>query len=135
MLTNNLRTKIVILSDDREIAITEQQYLAIKADQNVWKYNDPVLIRDADTKETLFDGKIWAIREFRDIKRNENTWNMYVCDYATRHTIHESCNCQEKYWVHPIEFRMKMHDMFPMKYASTLTKEEKSQILKNIVIS
>lgn len=135
MLTNNLRTKLVILSDDREIAITEQQYLAIKADQNVGKYNDPVLIRDADTKETLFDWKIWAIKEFRDIKINENAWNKYVCDFATRHTIHESCTCHEKYWVYPVEFRMKMHEMFPLKYASTLTNEEKNQILKNIVNS
>lgn len=135
MLSTTIRTKIAILSDDREIAITNKQYDTIKADQMIGKFSDPIVIRDPDTKEILFDGKIWAIREFRDIKRNENAWNMYVCDYATRHTIHESCNCQEKYWIYPVEFRMKMHEMFPLKYASTLTNEEKNQIIKNIVIS
>ena len=55
MLTTNPRTKLIILSDDREIAITENQYNAIKSDQTIGKYNDPIVIRDADTKEILFD--------------------------------------------------------------------------------
>lgn len=131
MLSTTIRTKIAILSDDREIAITNKQYDTIKADQMIGKFSDPIVIRDPDTKEILFDGKIWAIKEFRDIKNNSNWFDRYICDFATRHSIKESCECADKYWIFPIDFRYKMHEMFPNKHSSQLTLQEKNSILES----
>lgn len=133
MLTNNLRTKLVILTDDREISITEQQYNAIKADQAIGKYNDPILIRDADSKEILFDWKIGAIKEFRDINKSNLAWAYYVCDFWIKHPVHENCTDIEKYKVSPIVFRTALRSIYPqVQYSREITPEMRTKVLYSL---
>ena len=133
MLTNNLRTKLVILTDDREISITEQQYNAIKADQAIGKYNDPILIRDADSKEILFDWKIGAIKEFRDINKSNLAWAYYVCDFWIKHPVHETCTDIEKYKVSPIVFRTALRELYPqVNYPNQITPEMRNKVLASL---
>lgn len=130
MITINPRTKLCILSDDREISITESQYLAIKADQNIWKYSDPIVIRDADTKEILFDWKIGSIKEFRDINKNNLSGAIFRCDFWIEHPIHLSCECSAKYQISPIVFRMTLFSLYPnIKYPSQVTPEIRNKVL------
>ncbi len=128
----NTRKKLVILSDDREIAITEQQYNAIKAEQSIWKYTDPIVITDADTKKVLFDWKLWAIKEFRDINTENRFWDRFICDFWTRHPLSDECNCQDKYKVYPIQFTQRMYKMFPWMYASKLSESQKMSIIQSL---
>ena len=130
----NIRTKILILSDEREIPITESQYNAIKADQNIWRFSDPITIRDPDTQKILFDWKIWAIKEFRDIKSSYSWWDRCICDFWVRHMMEESCWCMERYGVFPIEFRLKLHEVYPKIYARDLTDSQRSTVLSQIKI-
>ena len=134
MLTTNRRTKLLILSDDREIAITEDQYKAIKADQALGRFSDPITIRDLDTKEILFDGKIGAIKEFRDIKSSYSGGDRWICDFWIRHVMSESCGCPDKYKVIPIDFRIKMYELYPRMYAKNLSTEQRKIILENITL-
>ncbi len=69
------------------------------------------------------------------IKKSEikQTWTRYVCDFATRHSMNESCNCHEKYNVFPIQFKQKLWELYPDKYPSTITESEKQIILKSLI--
>lgn len=130
MLSTNIKTRIVILSDDREIAITETQYNAIKADQSLWKYSDPILIKDPDTKKVLFDWKIWAIKEFREIEHINIHWLWYYCDFWNFHTVNSNCDCNIKYSMSPYVFKSKVFEKFPnVNYNSQITHSMRLMIL------
>lgn len=67
------------------------------------------------------------------IKKSEikQTWTRYVCDFATRHQMNESCNCHLEYWIFPIQFKQKLWELYQDKYPSTITESEKQIILKS----
>ncbi len=131
MLTTNPRTHILELTKDREIPITENQYQKLKIDQKLANYSDSLEIHDADTGKTLHD---WLWRDylwFREIVRQQNGWDRYVCDFAVRHSMHEVCECKDKYGIFPIQFTEWLNKMFPMRHATTITPSEKNLILSS----
>jgi len=132
MLSTHPRTHILELTREREIPITEQQYKALKSDQKLAGYNDALEIRDPDTWKVLHDGLWKDFAWFRELERQNTSWMRYVCDFATRHTMNESCDCHVKYWVFPIEFKTKLWELYPNKYPSTITEHEKQTILKSL---
>lgn len=130
MLSKNLRTHILELTRDREIPITELQYKQLKNAQKLAWYNDTLEIRDPDTWKILHDGLWKDFTWFRELERTDASWMRYICDFATRHTMNEDCKCHEKYWLYPIEFKQKLWELYPSKYPSTITEQEKMNILK-----
>ena len=133
MLSTNPRTHILELTRDREIPITEHQYTSLKQAQRLSSYNDVLEIKDPDTWAMLHD---WLWRDFsgfREIKKPWWNYTWWICDYATHHTMSEdTCNCHSKYNFPPIVFRTKLFELFPLKYPSTITNQEKQIILKAI---
>lgn len=132
--TLNTRTHILELTRDREIPITYEQYKAIKIMQKIDKYNDPLEIRDPDSWQIIHDGLMRDIIWFREIERRSDWWDRYVCDFAVRHPIQDTCNCSNTYRMPPIVFRSKMIELYPWRYSSTLTVNEKNTVLKSIII-
>lgn len=68
------------------------------------------------------------------IKKNEvkNTWDKYICDFWTRHTLKENCNCPKTYWIYPTEFKTRLWELYTTKFPSTITEQEKQTILKSL---
>jgi hypothetical protein len=132
MITTNPRTHTLLLTHDRSIQITESQYKSIKAMQKLYKWTDPLEIRDIDSWKILHDGLMKDIVGFREIERGDSSGMQWVCDFATRHGLKDPCNCAVKYNMPPIVFRFKLNELYPWKYASTITEEEKSKILTAI---
>ena len=62
----------------------------------------------------------------------QNQWARYICDFWTRHSLHEDCTCQYKYKVYPIQFTQAMYKMFPWMYAWKLSESQKMSIIKSI---
>lgn len=132
MLSTNPRTHILELTRDREIPITEMQYKQLKASQKLSSYNDVLEIKDPDTWKILHDWLWKDFAWFKELERVDTSDLRYICDFATRHPISESCGCPEKYWFYPVEFRSKLYELYPNKYPSTITEDEKREILKSM---
>lgn len=130
MLSTNPRTHILELTKDREIPITEKQYKMLKANQKLANYSDSLEIKDPDTWKILHDGLWKDFLWFRELERADTSNMRYVCDFANRHHMTESCNCSVKYWLYPIEFKQKLWELYPNKFPSTITEQEKQIILK-----
>lgn len=73
MITSNVRTRIVILTDKREILLTEQQYQNILLTVQDGKTTDIIQIDDPDTGRTLFQGRASMIREFKESDYKEKS--------------------------------------------------------------
>lgn len=130
MLTKNLRTHILELTKDREIPITQEQYIKLKNAQKLAWYNDTLEVFDADTKKLLHDGLWKDFAWFREIERSNLSGSNFVCDFWNRHTIHEDCKCSEKYNVSPIVFRTAVFSIYPnIKYPTQITPEIRNKVL------
>lgn len=126
MISKNIRTHIVVLSDSREFLITNDQYNNLLLSIQDWKSNDLVKIIDADSNTVLFHGKSMHIKEFKEIKRRDTAWIHYFCDFWERHPLEFSCNCSEKYNIYPWEFRKNASQLFNKMYMQDLTDSEKN---------
>ena len=131
MLSTHPRTHILELTRDREIFITERQYKQLKADQKLASFSQPLEIHDADTGKLIHDWLWKDVAWFRELVRQDTTGTNWICDFATRHPIHELCDCKEKYNLFPVEFRTKVYELYPMKFTSNITEEEKRVVLKS----
>lgn len=129
MLSIHPRTHILELTKDREIHITQEQYRALKIAQKISSYNESLEIRDPDTWKILHDWLWKDFAWFREIERSSNGQDRYVCDFSTRHPMQEICDCSNKYNIPPVLFREKMNQLFPHRYAITLSAQEKNTIL------
>jgi len=140
-LSKNVRTHVVIFTDWREIQITNDQYINLKFKLKDNKFSDPLVIKDADSWEILFDGKCWAIKEFKHKKVDSWWWRLYwICDYWVRHLVIDwgcgNCECREKLWLHYTDFHNRLRDMwFTINYAKDVTdhmlRSYKSKYLVN----
>jgi len=115
MLSKNTRTHIVILRDGRKFNITQDQYSTLKLNRQDFKRNDPLEIRDADTKELLYDWEMWDIKEFQERKQDPSLYGaVYICDFWTRHSINEwgVCNCWKDFDCIGTIFKDKLKSMW-----------------------
>jgi hypothetical protein len=101
----------------------------LKSAQKLAGYNDALEIKDPDTWKILHDWLWKDFAWFRELERIDSSNLRYVCDFSTRHTMNESCNCKEKYDLYPVEFRTKLYELYPTKFPSTINSEEKWKIL------
>ena len=131
-ITNNPRTHILELARDKEIMITTEQYKGIKSMQAINRFSDPLEIHDADTNKIIHDGLMKDILWFREIPKQECSAK-WICEFWTRHDMHRSCECQERYNMSPVVFTNMMMKLYPDKYNSTLTPEEIKHIISKIV--
>lgn len=132
MLTKNIRTHMLELTKDREIPITQEQYKALKNAQKLAGYNDTLEVRDADSWKLLHDGLWKDFSWFREIPKSEHVWATFICDFWIRHSIHETCECSEKYKISPIAFRTAVRSIYPeVKYPSQVTGEMRNKVLSS----
>jgi len=131
-LSKNIRTHILILNDNREIQITNTQYVNLKLQLDDSKFSDPLVIKDADTEEILFDWKFWAIKEFRHkkITKVEEWLDYWICDYRLRHLYVDwkidNCDCYDKIKIFPKEFRERLAKMW---LNSDMPKKDNDKII------
>lgn len=129
MLTKNLKTHLVVLSDGREIPITFNQHNWLVLMIQDWKSSDLITIRDEDTQNVLFEWRSQSIKEFKEIKRSDIGWLMFICEFWIRHNLHESCNCPMKYRIFPAMFSAKKFELYWQKYPGDLINIERNNIL------
>lgn len=127
-LSTNIRTHILELTKDREIPITTEQYNAIKASQQLDRWNDPLEIHDPDTGKILHDWLMKDILGFREIEKSNHVGSKYVCDFAIRHPISEECKCSVNYRKFPVDFRMKAWELY-QKYPIQLSDSQRISVL------
>ena len=132
MLSTNPRTHVIEFTKDRELFITEKQYKALKSAQKLANFSDALEIHDADTGKIIHDWLWKDFTGFRELVREDTSGMKWVCDFATRHSMHDKCECKERYWLFPVEFRTKLYELYPTKFPSTITEQEKQIILKSL---
>lgn len=128
-LTKNHRSWYVILKDDRQFWITDEQYKTIFLADQDWKYNDSLIIKDCDTNEIVYNGKIWAIKEYKQIKKSTG-WIHYFCDFWISHELRGKCECADKFDVNWWEFKYQARKLFWKQYMQDLTESERVMTLK-----
>ena len=135
-LTKNIRTKVVILNDNREFHITQDQYVTLKLKLEDSKFSDPLVISDPDTWEIMFDGKVSAIKEFKHkrIPTHDNKNWYWICNYWIKHKVDkvtkdfEICNCMSKIKIIPQEFFKRLKEMW---YWELLSYEVTNEIIRD----
>jgi len=136
MLSKNIRSHIVILRDWRKFNITQDQYSTLKLARQDFKRNEPLEIRDADTRELEYDWEMWDIKEFQERKQDPNlAAAVYVCDYGTRHHISEwkECDCWKDFDCIGIVFKDRLKAMwYKIHYNRDITREMKTAYLNNM---
>lgn len=130
MLSTNPRTHVIELTRERELFITEKQYKALKSAQKLANFWDSLEIHDADTGKIIHDWLWKDFTGFRELVRVDTSGTKWICDFATRHPLNETCDCKDKYDLFPVEFRTKLYELYPLKFPSTITDDEKRTILK-----
>lgn len=129
-LTTNHRSWYVILKDERQFGVTEEQYQTIFLADQDWKYNDSLIIKDVDTEEIVYNWKIWAIKEYKKIKKN-TWWIRYFCDFWVSHELREQCNCSDKFDINPWDFKENAKKVFWKLYPEELTGNERIIVLSH----
>ena len=130
MLTTNRRTKKMILTDWREIWLTNEQYKSIRADVEIKSYNDIITIADADDRsKIIYDWKVSAIKEFQDIETYNYSWKWFFCEYWHFHSVNESCEHHKKYSMSPFDFSIRVYQKFWINYPSKVTLQHRKEIL------
>ena len=135
MLSKNIRTHILILNDWREINITKEQYSTIRLRSEDAKYSDPLTIKDIDNGEIVYDGKMWAIKEFSERKQDNTLQSkQWICSYWWRHPVSwfpNNCDCRKKFKVLPCVFIDKLKDMwYKLDFDYQITNEMRDNFLK-----
>lgn len=125
-LSLHLRTHILELTRDRAIRITAEQYRAIKASQAIDKWNDPLVITDPETKKVMHDWLMKDILGFQEVVVDRTLMN-FVCDFANRHPVSDTCTCKDIYGIYPFVFAKRIWDLFK-KNPSEITQEQKNQV-------
>ncbi len=127
MLSNNLRTHIVILRDGRKFNITTDQYATLKLNREDLKRTAPLEIRDCDTKELLYDGEMGDIKEFQERKQDE--WLQqarFVCAWWSRHPLSQGweCNCSKEFNCMWFQMKDRLLEMwYKIDYDNDITEQ------------
>ncbi len=132
-MTNEITTIVkkyyACLKDGRNIPLDELDKKIIEDLKASNKYSAFIQIWSWKDK---FNGEVSMVQEITEVKSASSSGIVWVCDYASRHTLHETCNCFPKYRILGIEFTTKMAELYPKKYTSTLSPQEKANILASI---
>lgn len=56
----------------------------------------------------------------------------YFCDFWKPHALSESCKCSEKFNMSPSKFQERLANIFPGRYAQTLTYSEFKTIIDSV---
>lgn len=107
MITKNIRTHKIILSDWRALSITKAQYEFYQEEMKMKWYNDFIEINDIDTNKLFYNWKKSWIKEFIEINNIKyNFWDRIVCDFWMRHPLSQiwDCNCKKEFWCYSFQF-------------------------------
>lgn len=136
-LSNNLATHYASVATGKDttknIPLSEEMATTLRANLKQWYHTQYMTIPKIDDPlwEPAWEGRAWDVT----IKKNE-LWSSkgmkYICDFATRHPINDTCNCSIEYDLFPVEFRTKLFELYPTKFPSTITEEEKKIILNSL---
>ena len=129
-LTKNFRKYRVIFKDKREpVNITEEQYNELRVAKEDKKFNEPITIRDADTKKILFDWEIWKIEEFQERESLKSNYNA-ICEYWNRHPLINwkiNCDCYQNYWYYWFELKIYVCQKYWIIYPQDITPEHRKE--------
>ena len=135
MITKNIRTHKVILTDWRTLSITKSQYgFFIEQMQMLW-YNDFLEIHDIDTQKLFYNWKKSWIKEFIEIANNTNNqWRRFICDFWVRHPISQAwhCNCTEEFWCFRFEFHNWLNEKWYKFFYNIDIKQDRIDEYKKI---
>jgi hypothetical protein len=126
MISKNIRTKWVLLNDWRKLDITEEQYAGLKLQLEDSKFSDPLVIKDADTWDIIFDWKVGAIKEFIHKKAKVNSWDVFICEFWNRHPLSQvwECDCKIEFDCMSFQFQDRLKEMwFNFDYPRFITDE------------
>ena len=136
-LSTNLATHYASVSTGKDtsknIPLSKEMAETLRANLKQWYHTQYMTIPKIDDPlgEPAWEGRAWDVV----IKKNE-LWTSkgvkYICDFATRHPINDSCNCVEEYRMPAIVFRHKLNELYPKKNTTTITPEEKEKILSDL---
>jgi len=128
-MTNQLSTVVkkyyASLSDWRNIPIDEFDKSTIEWLKSWNKFSAFIQIWSWSNK---FNGEVSLVKEIVEVKAVSTAWLKYICDFASHHPLSETCDCNKKYNIFPIQFRMTAWDHFK-KVPSQITESEKNKIL------
>ena len=138
---NSLSTKIIthyayIEKEDKKFPLTQDQTDALRLILKNESFGKYVCIPDIQDPlwEPVWEWRAWEIK----ITKKQSSWinslSRWICDFWVRHMMEESCWCMEKYGVFPIEFRLKLHEVYPKIYARDLTDSQRNTVLSQIKI-
>ena len=125
-----------IEKEDKKIPLTREQADVLRLILKNESFQKYVSIPDPKDPlwDPLWEWRAWSIK----ITQNERSWissgDRWICDFWIRHVMSESCGCPDKYKVIPIDFRIKMYELYPRMYAKNLSAEQRKIILENITL-
>ena len=135
-LSKNIRTHIVQLTDWRELQITNEQYTSLKIKLEDSKFSDPLVIKDCDTEQIVFDWKVWAIKEFKHKTEESDYANSrrWICSYWWRHRLELQweCDCDKYFKCTKWVFRDKLKELwYEIFYDSDINESMRDHFLNS----
>lgn len=125
---------MVMMKWDEQYHITSDQYERLRDayDQAVEAHKTARMtdLRDADTGELMWQGRMSEIISFREKKINKNPLGWY-CDVGRLHKEREECNCLNS-GIYPYEFLERRIKLFPdIYYQQDLSEDQRREVIKN----
>lgn len=129
MLTKNMRTHYITLTDWTVFNITKAQAELYQQEVELKKHNEFMQIEDIDTKQILFN---WRCSEIKRISERQSLGHTYnaICDFWKRHPIINwafECSCEMEFWYTWRELRDYMREKHNMIYPRDFTSEHRKE--------
>lgn len=125
MLSTEIKTHKIILTDWREFAVEEKyakEVFALKSDKNI--------SQNKFVRFPWFMGELSKIKEIIKIERVNTQWMWYYCDFGVQHYIHENCNCAKLFNCNTTNFQSKLAEMYPkVNYNSQIDETMRKNVL------
>ena len=129
MITKNIRTHTILLTDGSRINITKAQAELYEDELRMKKYTDFIKIHDIDTDEVLFNWRCNEIKKFIEKKQDTTLWEkVWVCEFGGRHPLSWQwfCKCQKDFGCYWFQFKDRLIELwFNVSYYSDINQEMK----------
>lgn len=135
-MTNTLTTEIIthwayIEKEDKKLPLTSDQAFSLR--ELLMQATTTKYIMIPNPKDPLGE-PLWEWRAgsvvVKKIETLSNPDAHYICDFWIKHLVQQTCECNEKYKVSPIVFRVALHSIYPnVKYPREVTWEMRNKVL------
>ncbi len=121
-MAHALSTRVIthyasIEKEDKKIPLTRDDAEALRDTLKAVTTTKYITIPNPDDPlgEPLWEGRAGNVLIIKNDGGNTSGMR-FICEYGTRHPVHESCTCEKKYWVYPWTVReesMRLFKEFP----------------------